>query len=327
MMARAAPVDRLAVRVLVDNSADMLSTPGPAAESELAGLVRRGMRLISGRCLCCGAHGFACTVTAQRGNEKRTVLFDSGPDPLVLLGNAVKLGIDWGEIDAIMLSHGHFDHTGAVLAALDAIRNRKGRGGTPVYLHPRMFWRRGQTLPDGRVVVLEDVPPPDLLREAGAEPVVTADPASLFDGLFHVSGEIARVTPFEVGLPGHVRRSDDGQRWEPDPLLMDERFLAVDVAGKGFVVFSACSHAGIVNVLRHAGADFPDRPLYAVIGGFHLAGANEAIIPQTMEAMKPFALSVIAAGHCTGWRAQAALVATYGQAALAPTAAGKSYVF
>ena len=327
MMPRAAPVDRLEVRVLVDNSVDMLSTPGPAAESELVGLVRRGMRLVAGRCLCCGAHGFACVVTAQRGADKRTVLFDSGPDPLVLLGNAAKLGIDWGEIDAIVLSHGHFDHTGAVLAALDAIRNRKGGGRVPVYVHPGMFRRRGQALPDGSVVKLEDVPSPELLREAGGEPFVTADPASLFDGLFHVSGEIARLTPFEVGLPGHVRRSDDGGRWEPDPLLMDERYLAVDVAGKGLVIFSACSHAGIVNVLRHAGADFPDRPLHAVIGGFHLAGANEAIIPQTMEAMKPFALSVIAAGHCTGWRAQAALVATYGQAALAPTAAGKSYAF
>jgi 7,8-dihydropterin-6-yl-methyl-4-(beta-D-ribofuranosyl)aminobenzene 5'-phosphate synthase len=73
--------------------------------------------------------------------------------------------------------------------------------------------------------------------------------------------------------------------------------------------------------------DFPDRPLHAVIGGFHLAGGNEAIIPQTIEAMKPFALSVIAAGHCTGWRAQAALAEAFGQAVLAPTAAGKTYTF
>jgi 7,8-dihydropterin-6-yl-methyl-4-(beta-D-ribofuranosyl)aminobenzene 5'-phosphate synthase len=327
MMPRAAPVDRLEVRVLVDNSTDMLSTPGPAAESELTGLVRRGMRLISGRCLCCAAHGFACTVRAHRGAERRTVLFDTGPDPLVLLGNVAKLGIDWGEVDAIMLSHGHFDHTGAVLAALDAIRNRRGGGRVPVHLHPGMFARRGQALPGGAVVMLEDVPSPDLLGEAGAEPMVTAEAASLFDGLFHVSGEIARVTPFEVGLPGHVRRSDDGKRWEPDPLIVDERFLAADVAGKGLVVFSACSHAGIVNVLNQARVDFPDRPLHGVIGGFHLAGGNEAIIPQTIEAMKPFALSVIAAGHCTGWRAQAALAEAFGQAVLAPTAAGKTYTF
>ena len=72
----------------------------------------------------------------------------------------------------------------------------------------------------------------------------------------HVSGEIERVTPFEVGLPGHLRRTEDGSDWEPDPWIVDERFLAVDVAGKGLIVFSACSHAGIINVLKHARATF-----------------------------------------------------------------------
>jgi len=326
-MSSARPVERLEVRVLVDNSTDMLSTPGPSAESELGGLLRRGMRLLSGRCLCCAAHGFACTVTAQCGAERRTVLFDTGPDPLVLLGNAAKLGIDFGEIDAIVLSHGHFDHTGAVLAALDAIRKRKGGGRVPVYLHPLMFGRRAQALPDGTIVSIEDVPSVELLQEAGAEPIVTTEAQSPFNGLLHVSGEIERVTPFEVGLPGHLRRVEDDSGWEPDPWLVDERFLAVDVAGKGLVVLSACSHAGIVNVLRHARATFPDTPLHAVIGGLHLAGGNEAIIPQTVEALKQFSLPVIAAGHCTGWRAHAALVQAFGNSVLAPTAVGKTYVF
>ena len=72
-----------------------------------------------------------------------------------------------------------------------------------------------------------------------------------------VSGEIPRVTPYERGLPGQVRLMEDGQTWEVDELLIDERFLAVNVAGKGLVVFSACSHAGVVNVLTHARASFP----------------------------------------------------------------------
>ena len=67
--------------------------------------------------------------------------------------------------------------------------------------------------------------------------------------------------------------------------------------------------------------------MHAAIGGLHLAGGNEAIIPQTVEALKPFSLSVIAAGHCTGWRAHAALVQAFGNAVLAPTAVGKTYVF
>ena len=76
--------------------------------------------------------------------------------------------------------------------------------------------------------------------------------------MFWISGEIPRVTPFERGLPGHMRRTEDGSGWEADDFLTDERFLVVDVASKGLVVFSACSHAGIVNVLTHARACFPN---------------------------------------------------------------------
>ena len=104
--------------------------------------------------------------------------------------------------------------------------------------------------------------------------------------MFHVSGEIPRVTTFERGYPGQVRRTADGQGWEPDELLMDERLIAVNVAGKGLVVLTACSHAGIVNVLTHARASFPDVPLHAVMGGLHLSGTNEAIIPQTVEGLR-----------------------------------------
>jgi len=101
----------------------------------------------------------------------------------------------------------------------------------------------------------------------------------------------------------------------------------VNVAGKGLVVFSACSHAGIVNVLRHARATFPDIPIHAVMGGLHLSGANEEIIPQTVESLKEFGLKTIAAGHCTGWRAMTALANAFGDGVLTPTAVGKRFTF
>src|SRR5690606_8940431 len=97
-----------------------------------------------------------------------------------------------------------------------------------------------------------------------------------------LSGEIPRITHYERGLPGHVRR--DGQDWIADPLILDERYLAVRLRQRGVVVFTACSHAGLVNVLTHARAQFAPEPLYAVIGGFHLSGAAcEAIIPETVS--------------------------------------------
>ena len=84
----------------------------------------------------------------------------------------------------------------------------------------------------------------------------------------HVSGEIPRVTRFEKGLPGQHRKTLDGKGWEVDELVMDERFLAVHVEGKGLVVFTACSHAGVINVLKHAKSSYPDVPLYALVGEF-----------------------------------------------------------
>jgi 7,8-dihydropterin-6-yl-methyl-4-(beta-D-ribofuranosyl)aminobenzene 5'-phosphate synthase len=144
------------------------------------------------------------------------------------------------------------------------------------------------------------------------------------DGVFYVSGEIPRVTPYEVGLPGHVRRAEDGS-WQPDPLIMDERFVAVRVRDKGQLVFSACSHAGIVNVLTHARETLPG-PLHGAMGGLHLSGPTEKIIPDTVADLKRLALTSLAPGHCTGWRAMTALANAFGED-LTPTAVGKRFSF
>jgi 7,8-dihydropterin-6-yl-methyl-4-(beta-D-ribofuranosyl)aminobenzene 5'-phosphate synthase len=84
------PVDRLEILVLVDNATDMLSSTAPHVESQSAGLVRRGVRMLASKCLCCAAHGLSCLVTAYRGDARHTVLFDTGPEDyaLMALGNA-----------------------------------------------------------------------------------------------------------------------------------------------------------------------------------------------------------------------------------------------
>ena len=97
--------------------------------------------------------------------------------------------------------------------------------------------------------------------------------------------------------------------------------------GKGLVVLTACSHAGVVNVLAHARDCFPGVKLHAVLGGLHLSGTNERIIPQTVSALGDFGLDVIAAGHCTGWRAMTALANAFGDGKLVPLAVGKRMRF
>jgi 7,8-dihydropterin-6-yl-methyl-4-(beta-D-ribofuranosyl)aminobenzene 5'-phosphate synthase len=224
-----------------------------------------------------------------------------------------------------MLSHGHWDHAGGIPRALGMIVQGNGGRPVPLFLHTGMFRPRGQRQSDGGVLPMDPIPLPDAWAGFGAEPVVIAEPRTCLDDTFYISGEIPRLTAYETGLANQVCRTADGSGWEPDTLLMDERFLAVQVRGKGLVVFSACSHAGIVNVLHHARACFPGIKLHAVMGGFHLAGATEAIIPETVRDLGTFGLELIIPAHCTGWRAVNALERTYGERIVAPSAVGKRF--
>lgn len=108
---------------------------------------------------------------------------------------------------------------------------------------------------------------------------------------------------------------------------MDERYLAVHVKHKGIVVFSACSHAGVVNVLEDAKSHFDDVGLHCVMGGFHLSGAAiEPIIPDTVARMADFDLDIIVPAHCTWFRAVTALVNKFEDRVL-PSAVGRLYQF
>jgi 7,8-dihydropterin-6-yl-methyl-4-(beta-D-ribofuranosyl)aminobenzene 5'-phosphate synthase len=322
-----APVDSLEIQILVDNATDSLSSNLKHVEVEFTYLWRKGMKELAGNCLCCAAHGLSCLITARRGAGSHTLLFDTGPDADVFEINATRLGVDLGTVEALVLSHGHWDHAGGMLRALDMVQARNGGREVPYYAHPGMFNQRARQLPDGTKQKMGDVPDPAALAKHGARVVATREPQTLLDNMFQVSGEIPRVTSFETGLPNHFARKDDGDEWKPDPLVIDERWLAVNVAGKGLVVFTACSHAGVVNVLRHARASFPDVKLHTVMGGLHLSGSTEAIIPDTVAALAELNLTHIAPGHCTGWRAMAALANRFGDKVLTPTAVGKRFTF
>jgi 7,8-dihydropterin-6-yl-methyl-4-(beta-D-ribofuranosyl)aminobenzene 5'-phosphate synthase len=321
------PVDKVEILAVIDNATDSLSSIPAHAESEFAYLARTGMRELAGDSLCCACHGLSYLITGQRGDSRRTVLFDAGPEEYAFERNCARLGVDLGTVESIVLSHGHWDHGGGMLKALDLIRARNGNRPVPYYAHPGMFRSRARKLPDGRMQPSKDVPDVETLARRGARVVNTRAPQTFLDAMFFLSGEIPRVTPFERGLAGHYQRTEGGSDWAPDPLLIDERFLAVHAAGKGILVFTACSHAGVINVLTHARSCFPGVPLYAVAGGFHLVGPNEPIIPETVAAMKDFSLRVIAAGHCTGWRAITALVNAFGDSIVDPSVVGKRLTF
>jgi len=279
-MLKLAQADRAEILILVDNVTDNLSSVPAYVETEMPRLWKRGLKLLSGRCMCCAAHGLACAVTVWRGDTAHTLLFDTGPDDSVLGRNVERLGFDMGGIESIVLSHGHWDHSGAMLLALEMIQLSNGGRPVPTYMHPGMYRSRAMKAADGSMRPFADVPSQAQLEQAGALVVNAVEPQLILDDLFFVSGEIPRVTAFETGMPGQHRRTLDGQGWEPDPLVIDERFIAVSVKGKGVIVLTACSHAGVVNVMTHARDCFAGETLYGVLGGFHLSGGNERSSPR-----------------------------------------------
>lgn len=328
-MTNLVPIDSLDIQILVDNVTDSLSSVPSFIETELGGLARRrgGAWVLGGACLCCAAHGLSCLLTVKNAGRSWSVLFDTGPEDRTFEQNVSRLGVDLGALEAMVLSHGHWDHAGAMLRALQLARDRNGGRAIPCYMHPDMFRSRALKLAEDSFRPMEDVPSAAALEAHGGQVIATRQAQTIADDTVFVSSEIPRRSGFEVGLPGQHRRTEDGKAWEPDELLLDERFVAVHVRDKGLVVLTACSHAGVINVLDHARASLPGVKLHAVLGGLHLSGLNERVIPQTVAALRDFDLEVIAAGHCTGWRAMTALANAFGNSKLTPLAVGKRLSF
>jgi 7,8-dihydropterin-6-yl-methyl-4-(beta-D-ribofuranosyl)aminobenzene 5'-phosphate synthase len=319
-------VDRLEVCVVIDTALDILSTVPGCVTDEFDNVVRAGAKELTGSCLCCAAWGLSLLVTIHAGGTRHTVLFDAGPEEYAFERNSRRLGVDLGAVESVILSHGHWDHAGGLPAAIRLIQAERGGRALPTHVNPGMFGERGFLGEDGSVFPLGHVPTVAELSSAGGAVVDSAEARTLLDDTFFVSGEIPRVTSYERGLPRAVRRAADGT-WAPDPWILDERFLAVHVKGRGIVVFSACSHAGIVNVLTHARELFDPVPVFAAMGGLHLSGpSNEKWIDDTVRDISAFDLKRLIVGHCTGWRATHALIRSLGDVVI-PGAVGQVHRF
>ena len=319
-------VDSVAVDVISDNVSDTYVTKTAFAVSEFANVVLAGAAEISGETLLVANLGYGLRLRTRLGDRRHVLLFDTGTEGAIFIRNCRNLGLDLGEVEEIAITHGHWDHMGALPLAIDAIVRKRGHGSVTVHVNPGMFNERGVLLKSGMVFPAARVPTPAEMELRGAKVVNDPGARLLLDGHFYYSGEIPRVTAFETGRQDHLCRRDNSEEWQPDPYLMDERMLVVNVRDLGLVVFSACSHAGIVNVCTEVRRLFPDLPIHAVMGGLHLGGVMEHLIPQTVAGLSSFDIGHVIAGHCTGWRALHALADTYGER-VSQSAVGTSYLF
>lgn len=299
-------VDEVSITTLVDNTFDGLLGPAPGISRgrledgrASAPQFEEGTALLGLR----AEHGFSALVEVRSGAATSTIVFDTAMAPDSMVVNAERLGVDFGAVQGLVLSHGHFDHCGG-LAGLAAAR---GPRRTPMVVHPYAWTRRRFNLPGSELVF------PTLSRHAleaeGFEILERREPSLLLDGLLLVTGEVDRTTDFERGMPP-AHEAWDGTGWAHDPLVIDDQAVVIHVRGRGLVVLTGCGHAGVVNIVRHAMRLTGVDRLCALIGGFHLGSAAfEPIIPATVDALAALSPDLLVAGHCSGWRAQHALAA------------------
>lgn len=227
----------------------------------------------------------------------RRMLFDTGQG-MVLQHNANTLGIALETADDVILSHGHYDHTGGLHQALASFKAAK------VYAHPTVFTPRFIRCADGRGSRAIGAPfasADDLRGHVGQLIMTGKDSLQITDGV-RLTGEIPRRNDYEdTGGAFYL----DEACTEPD-LISDDQALFLETA-KGLVVLLGCAHAGVVNTLEHVRNLTGRNHIHAVLGGMHLLNAGEERLGRTIQALKEAEVQKIGLAHCTGFAAMARL--------------------
>jgi len=291
-------VDSVVVTTLTENYVDMLLPDGPS-------VTRAGLAHHFDPKLACpvGENGVAFHVLVEWGRYRYSALFDTGMTGPVLQHNAGALGVDLGAVDHAVVSHGHPDHYGGLLGFLEA-----RDAPVPLSIHQDAFLPRYLRLASGQVAPFYNHDLDEAtIDDAGGRPVFHRGPLEVGPGLI-ATGEIPREVEFEappssITTPNALIQIVDG-KMVPDT-VPDDQALVIEIGGDGIVVLCGCSHAGVVNTVRHAMKITDRQRVLGVFGGFHLGfpGIPESKTERTIEALKEIGVELLCPMHCTGMRA------------------------
>jgi 7,8-dihydropterin-6-yl-methyl-4-(beta-D-ribofuranosyl)aminobenzene 5'-phosphate synthase len=315
----------VAVTVLIDNSADLM------VKSSETVIRYQDEPLLA-------EHGFAALIDLTQSGIK--ILWDAGLTSDALLENMRRMEIDPTTIDKIALSHGHRDHTAAITPALKAIVGPRSREWdkdatpqeilawmqsqrVPLIAHPAILRERWGIKKDGAKYGPIPPPPRAEWEAAGADVILSELPYQLGPGCI-TTGAVPRLSFEQAGTPPGLayRQGDEFIR----DFIDDDQAIIINVKDKGLVIVAGCAHSGIVNTVNHAREISGVERVWAILGGFHLASANDEEIQRTIDAIQELKPAMIVPTHCTGFKAMSQF-AYHMPEAFVQGAVGTRYLF
>lgn len=242
-------------------------------------------------------HGLSILIQIQEGEKKEDHLFDCGKSSSTLLHNIAAYGIELANLSpkTIILSHGHYDHTGGLKGFLENTSQR-----IPIIGHPDVFARRISYV--GGFRTISCLFNQSEIREAGGDLLLTRDSVKVNDYLM-LTGEVPRKNKFEKNP--HFRKVTNNH-WLNDE-VDDDLSIIINVDQESFFLLCGCCHAGLINTLERVKTLTGKTKCYGVMGGLHLVGASQERIDFTIAELKKWNPEVIIPLHCSGRKAMCQL--------------------
>jgi 7,8-dihydropterin-6-yl-methyl-4-(beta-D-ribofuranosyl)aminobenzene 5'-phosphate synthase len=286
--------DKVEILTLQDNYIDVTAFDGSETVQRASTL--KDMEI---KCSILAEHGFSALITIHAGEKTSSLLFDFGFSDDGAARNAASLGADIHSVKAMVLSHGHSDHTGGIANLSVALKGKER--GVEFVCHPGVFVRHRFLKFGEEIKVYFPEFSKDTVLKQGFRLVETKDPYPLLDGHALFLGEIPRTNDFEKGFP-IAFREESGK--EQKDAIEDDSGVVMNVKGKGLIILTGCAHAGIINTISHAVNITGIDKVCAIMGGFHLSGPFfEPIIERTTAELKAINPLYIVPTHCTGRKA------------------------